>query len=599
MFCQSCGKPIPEDSKFCPECGALQEDISPSPVHIEPKQVNNTSKHQYSAPTPVPVVQQPNNASRSLSEEDLAKIKKRNKMLAIVVASALGLCLIIGLASTFIKPAINLNKYLTVSFEGYDTVGKAVVTFDEEKFERDYEKKLSAIEKKKTKSLSKKKNEEDYYDSLLESYDTSSASGKFLSKCVGGELSKQDGLSNGDQVTFTWKCDDEYVLEQYGYKLKYKDEEYTVEGLEEAETFDPFDGIEIIFSGISPDGKAEVTGEPKAAAAREFRYELDNRSGLSNGEKVTLTCTLYYDDPIEYCISNFGVIPASLSKEYTVDGLDSYVTKASEISPECIDQMCRQAEDVYNANVAKNWKSEEEKLKGFTYIGNYLLTNKSTDNYWGNYNTLYMVYKVNVKNSYSDKGKSYNETNEFYWFISYGNLLVNTSGVNTVDITRYDTPNNRFEIDSGISSGWFGTKSWYYYGYPTLEELYNAVVTYNLENYNHEDNVDASIMAAETIEEEDEEEEIGEAGVIFPDSSESVLDESEVKELSDEDLRYAINELYARHGYIFNDEELKEYYSQFEWYEETVKSGDFTMDMFNDVEKENVQMLQKERERRK
>ena len=552
MFCQNCGKPVPDDVKYCPICGALQEDVSSSPTHIEPKQVNDT-------------LQQPNNVSRPLSEEDLAKNKKRNKILAIVVAGVLVLCLIIGLASIFIKPAINLNKYLTVSFEGYDTVGKAIVTFDEEKFEHDYAKKLS---------------------------------GNFLSECVDGELNKQDGLSNGDQISFTWKCDDEYVLEQYGYKLKYQDEEYTVEGLEEAETFDPFDGIEIIFSGISPDGMAEVTGEPKAAAAREFRYELDNRSGLSNGEKVTLTYTLYYDDPIEYCISNYGVIPDALSKEYTVDGLDSYVTNVSEISSDCIDQMNRQAEDVYNAQVAKNWEATEEKLTGFTYIGNYLLTNKSTDDYWGNYNILYMVYKVNVNNRYSDRGESYNENNEFYWFISYGDLLVNTSGANTVDITRYETPNNGFEIDSGISSGWFGTKSWYYYGYPTLEELYNEVVTYNLDNYYHEDNVDASIMVSETVE-EGEEEETGEAGVIFPYSSERVVDESAAKELSDEDLRYAINELYARHGYIFKDEELKAYYSQFEWYDGTVKSDDFTMEMFNDIEKENVQILQKERESRK
>ena len=57
-----------------------------------------------------------------------------------------------------------------------------------------------------------------------------------------------------------------------------------------------------------------------------------------------------------------------------------------------------------------------------------------------------------------------------------------------VDLTDYETPYDRFEVDSNVSDGWY-TKSWYFNGYETLDELYKDVVTSNLDSFNHDDNV--------------------------------------------------------------------------------------------------------------
>ncbi len=113
----------------------------------------------------------------------------------------------------------------------------------------------------------------------------------------------------------------------------------------------------------------------------------------------------------------------------------------------------------------------------------------------------------------------------------------------------------------------------------------------NVQSFNHEDNVDSSIiqktqlqgMNSSFSEEEDagRDKKKGEEGIIFPDSSEKIIDSDDIKDLSDEELRYAINEIYARNGYIFKDKELKKYYNKFDWYEEIVPSGEFSMDMFN------------------
>ena len=86
--------------------------------------------------------------------------------------------------------------------------------------------------------------------------------------------------------------------------------------------------------------------------------------------------------------------------------------------------------------------------------------------------------------------------------------------------------------------------------------------------------------------------------MIFPNSSEVEIASEDIKKLSDEDLRYAVNEIYARHGYIFKDDQLRTYYEQYDWYKETIKPEDFSDSVFNDVEKRNVQALQKERDAR-
>ena len=88
-------------------------------------------------------------------------------------------------------------------------------------------------------------------------------------------------------------------------------------------------------------------------------------------------------------------------------------------------------------------------------------------------------------------------------------------------------------------------------------------------------------------------------GQIFSDSSSRLLKESEVSALTDDELRYAINEIYARHGYIFKDSGLLAYYKQFPWYDPSIPSSDFSQKIFNDTEYQNVLMMQKERDSRR
>ena len=190
---------------------------------------------------------------------------------------------------------------------------------------------------------------------------------------------------------------------------------------------------------------------------------------------------------------------------------------------------------------------------------------------------------------------------------SFYDLLVDSDGVTTVDVTNYGTPYSGVRIDVDEADGWWGGTMWYYDGYETLDELYQEAVTDNLESYKHEDNVNEKLAAASETqkakqenkeESNNENDSEAENGMIFPDSSTVEINSEDLKKLSDEELRYAVNEIYARHGYIFKDDQLRTYYEQYDWYKETVKPEDFSDSVFNETEKRNIQTLQRERDAR-
>ncbi|HIS61603.1 MAG TPA: YARHG domain-containing protein [Candidatus Scybalomonas excrementigallinarum] len=87
--------------------------------------------------------------------------------------------------------------------------------------------------------------------------------------------------------------------------------------------------------------------------------------------------------------------------------------------------------------------------------------------------------------------------------------------------------------------------------------------------------------------------------VEYDDSEEYVLPYSdsqyytydEISQLSSKDLRIARNEIFARHSYVFNDETLNNYFSQFSWYIPTGLSSKEIENSLNEFEKYNVELI--------
>ena len=84
------------------------------------------------------------------------------------------------------------------------------------------------------------------------------------------------------------------------------------------------------------------------------------------------------------------------------------------------------------------------------------------------------------------------------------------------------------------------------------------------------------------------------AEFIFPDSDKKYLSEDEVRAKTVEDLMVGRNEIFARHGYMFEDASLKSHFESTSWYQGTVASSEFNSEqVFNEFEKKNVELIKK------
>ncbi len=80
---------------------------------------------------------------------------------------------------------------------------------------------------------------------------------------------------------------------------------------------------------------------------------------------------------------------------------------------------------------------------------------------------------------------------------------------------------------------------------------------------------------------------------IFWDSNIRYLSDAEVAYMSIQQLCYARNEIYARRGYIFNSQELRDYFGSKTWYFGTIPSSYFSSSVFNQYEMSNVELLKR------
>lgn len=78
---------------------------------------------------------------------------------------------------------------------------------------------------------------------------------------------------------------------------------------------------------------------------------------------------------------------------------------------------------------------------------------------------------------------------------------------------------------------------------------------------------------------------------VLPDSSIRVLDKSELAGLTAEQCRIARNEIYAKHGRMFDDAGLQNYFNSCSWYHGTIPADRFSDTMLSDIEIQNRNLI--------
>lgn len=380
--------------------------------------------------------------------------KKTNTIIgiaAVAIVAIIAIIIILAVSSSA-KKTIPLNDYLTIEINGYDTVGNAYYKLDTNQIFEDY---ADALDVK------------DEFDEVRKMV--------YFEEYVSGKLDKTTELKNGDTVTFTWKVDEETLKEALGCKVKYSEVKEKVSTLEELAQYDPFEDLVVTFDGISPNGTVKI--DSSNVKYYYINFEADRYQGLKNGDKIKIS--VQNPDNLKRISVMDGIMVSKLEQEYTVEGLNAYVTQLSEIPQESLDKMKSQSEDALKSYVAQNW-GEAESLKGMTFLGNYFLISKGNNIYGNLQNYLYNVYKVDVANSEGEFS--------YYWYTTFDTLMLLNDGTFSVDLNKYKVPEGSAVFGKAYGECFF-KGSYYYKGYETLDSLFNNCVTSNIDKYTYESTV--------------------------------------------------------------------------------------------------------------
>lgn len=91
---------------------------------------------------------------------------------------------------------------------------------------------------------------------------------------------------------------------------------------------------------------------------------------------------------------------------------------------------------------------------------------------------------------------------------------------------------------------------------------------------------------------ENNQESAGKGEFIFSESNKNLLSDNDVNILSKELMFYARNEIFARHGYFFKNQSLKEYFEAKSWYAPNTEVKAY-YSILNEIEIKNIELIKK------
>lgn len=420
MTCKNCGNILSQNEQFCPNCGAE------NPEYKNVKDTNDKSQKK-------------------------GKFALPKKTLFIFGAIAVVVIIAIILILSR-RPSINLDDYVEITASGYEGYGTANYDFDIDQMIEDNTDvfDVSGLDSDDLETMS----------SSLRVYDD-------IDDLVSGSLDKSSELSNGDTVTYTWeisKSSQSDFEKRYKCSLKYSNITYKVSGLEKIAEVDPFDehSFSITYEGEAPNGYLTITNQEYP----QIKYEVSKTSELSNGDVITVTASLTDSEDVT------GFTLSRTSAEFTVEGLDSYISDISQIPEDYLSQMETQAQDALTSQVADEWENPDW-YKSMEYVGSYLLVAKGEPDFFSSTNTLYMIFKIT-----SD---SPNGIITYYSYGSFDNIMVYSDGTCYTDLSRCAIPNNFI--------GAFTVGDYEFTGFETLDMFYNQIIAPELGDYTVTDNI--------------------------------------------------------------------------------------------------------------
>ena len=600
MRCRVCGSNNEDGSKFCWNCGnklTEQSETRSSSVNQPGIQQNSGDVQHNQVGTPPKQVRMPQRQvppggfdwenGKKMAEERLQKgkniadgcvgqlkrvaenqtitdkLKKISKKTWGIIGACVALVLVLLIVIALHKPTVNLNDYLKVTYGGYDGGGVAYTEIDWNSMKEDFENKISYKRgMAQTGGMTP-------IDIIME-YTNANIEGK------------NEKLSNGDKVSYTWKVDKDAIAKLIKCKIKYSDGPKKVSGLKEMELFDPFKNLKVTFSGVEPNGEADI--EYNGDMLSEYDFTCDKTSGLKNGDKIKISLT----EDAGYYVDQYNKAPSVLEKEYKVKNLGKYLSKIKEVDTDGMNSARAKAQKSISDMV--DYWSEDVTLDKVSYAGDYLQVAKDSDDYTKNYYGV--IYQINA-HIQPDGGQRKDVVS--YYSMKFENVIVGGDGKCEIDLDEYDVPYDDFSVE--VTSGDLSSGSYSFDGYQTLEELKKNYVDEVADEFDCEWDVSGKLEAVDLGVTSD---------YLCSYSSDRLLTDSDVEGYLNANyseynfpeginiIQMIINEIYAKHGYEFTDSKLSAYFSNKTWYKSnTNKVNDMNAvsDSMSEIEKKNVDFL--------
>lgn len=318
------------------------------------------------------------------------------------------------------------------------------------------------------------------YTQYLEAYSKFSSAVSSMDYIITSD--KKENFSNGDVVTIKFEYN-EKKLQEAGISVSDDTFEYTVSGLTEATDVDPFEGLKVEYTGISPNVKVEFdTNGCNEYVRNNVNFYIDgDNSKLANGEKFTVTAS-YSESKAEQNAINI----TSTSKEYTVEGALEYPATLDGVDLTAIEaqfndmlEATMSKEGVYvgkevsSSSVSDDWGATlkitkvEPKIILKAYLNS--KNNKSYVNYENEYDCFWEI-NVTAKctnKGYSDKYKVGDTVNyKYYYVANIQNVPVDTNRTIPQDYLNDYDDKFYYDVDT------------------TYQEVYNSWIVSNKATYN-------------------------------------------------------------------------------------------------------------------
>ena len=318
---------------------------------------------------------------------------------------------------------LNLSDYITVSYEGEDGSGIPKAGIDQDKLIGDYQDKIKYISRD---------NNKDSYPTPAHEFAADLANNAIF------QYSKDQGLSNGDEITIMANLDNIKLSDKYNVQITSASKPVIVEGIggsdpnnpeqanQEGGEVDPFEFIDVKFEGKSPD--ITLTTSLKDGAP-EYMHTIEvapaKTSGISDGEDVEVKLNFNPDQLEEtYKVKlnpTTKTFKASSSEEASDDSSSDFIKSTANLDEAMLGDMKAKAGDLIKQTILyKNLIN----VDNIEYLGSF--TGFNEDQNAEIKNRVYLIYEVSTSEKLADV--NYQGNFKYYTFVEYQNVSKKKDG---------------------------------------------------------------------------------------------------------------------------------------------------------------------------